>query len=654
MSSVVFASIIALLGFMTSEARSQEGFWGAAPLSEAFLEYASQSPELRGEYGHAPSPIDLSHLRDSNYSSYLRGRTASKLPVSYDMRTAGLVTPVRNQEGFDSCWAFSALASMESVHLKRTGKKLDLSEMHLYWYAFNNQPGHDKIGTGGRPGGGWDNTAVSTMARWSGPAYEDAAPYGPYPSGPYDSYDNALYLSDAFFLNLQFAENMPQPTNDVRKQLIMEYGGISAGCYIGSRSRYYNEESHAWNYTGDRKANHSVLVIGWDDDYPADNFSELPQNNGAWLAKNSWGSSFGEDGFYWISYEDKSLSDGVVFVGDDPADYDNNYGYDDLGWCGSVSAGGDKSGWMANIFTASASGERLQAVSFYTTASDASYELFIYTNLRQGGGPSGGTLAYSSSGVESFAGYHTVKLSSPVALNENEPYSVVLRMSTPTFDYPIAVEMPVRYFSTQAVANRGESFVSSDGIRWSDAIDIAPVKWSAPYANACLRAFTSVPDPSIVTLALSDDVGNSDNWYAVIVDLGTSARVRVYSRIISDIIPSDIYVHTEGLSSTQWWIGDLEGTEVSANSTEDRPKYLVIEGGATNLKSARESSIGMISYKMGGIYRRQFSDMSIPIETLPGETNSTEGGGGCDLGWRAWALMLACGFVASARRMRKV
>lgn len=50
-----------------------------------------------------------------------------------------------------------------------------------------------------------------------------------------------------------------------------------------------------------------LFAVGWDDNYSKDNFIKKPTQDGAWLVKNSWGTNNVENGFYWISYEDKSL-----------------------------------------------------------------------------------------------------------------------------------------------------------------------------------------------------------------------------------------------------------------------------------------------------------------------------------------------------------
>ena len=56
-------------------------------------------------------------------------------------------------------------------------------------------------------------------------------------------------------------------------------------------------------------SNHAVTLVGWDDSFPAENWPEgrRPPADGAWIAKNSWGRDWGNDGFFLLSYYDKTI-----------------------------------------------------------------------------------------------------------------------------------------------------------------------------------------------------------------------------------------------------------------------------------------------------------------------------------------------------------
>ena len=51
---------------------------------------------------------------------------------------------------------------------------------------------------------------------------------------------------------------------------------------------------------GSEKPNHDVVIIGWDDNYPQENFTTHPEGDGAFICKNSWGEEFGEDGYFLV------------------------------------------------------------------------------------------------------------------------------------------------------------------------------------------------------------------------------------------------------------------------------------------------------------------------------------------------------------------
>ena len=81
-------------------------------------------------------------------------------PVSYDLRTLGLVTPVKHQGNCGSCWTFGTYASLESSILKTGGSTQDFSENHL-----KNYHGFDF----GPCDGGLDIMSLAYFSRGDGP-----------------------------------------------------------------------------------------------------------------------------------------------------------------------------------------------------------------------------------------------------------------------------------------------------------------------------------------------------------------------------------------------------------------------------------------------------------------------------------------------------
>ncbi|MFC2594061.1 MAG: lectin like domain-containing protein, partial [Fretibacterium sp.] len=482
--------------------------WGqSAPLSPEFLRWREEAARGRDRTsgpaerptGYIPSPVDLSHLDGADYSRFLDRRSdrGDALPVSYDLRAEGRVTPVRDQGPFGTCWSFAAIGAAESSCLtQKFGGTPDLSEMHLAWFTYR-EPGKGFTVTD-RQGniilsptssdvlnrGGNNFKSAATLARWTGAVSEDSLPYKTVPDKPASDYPNRLHLRDVFYLG----RDRKKPDDAVWKTLIREYGAISIA-YCDAPQYYTSGGVSFYNSNSSDRANHQVLAVGWDDNYPKDKFKEpKPAKDGAWLVKNSWGKGFGKDGYFWISYEDKTLEDGAVYRVA-PADPSmRRYGYDDLGWCSSIRLGEKGKGWMANVFTAKGD-ETLKAVSFYTTAANARCTLRVYRLGAASGTPVSGTLVYAVDGEFPFAGYHTVDLTAPVPLETGERFSVVLRMETPGYQFPLAVEVKVKGYSDNAVCNPGESYFSGDGVNWEDGFKEG--------INACIKAFTRVTAPAL-------------------------------------------------------------------------------------------------------------------------------------------------------------
>ena len=302
-----------------------------APFNPQFVEHLKamaqgQSPTVmtRDGYwlGHLPGPLDLSHLAGQAGARL----TNTSLPSSYDLRTYGRVTAVRNQSTCGSCWTFATFGSLESDLL--TGESRDLSENNL-----KNLHGFDWTPCAGGNG----NMSMAYLTRWDGPINESDDSYratdaNTSPAGltPQKHVQNVLIL----------AGRGSALTNDALKTAVMTYGAIHTSMTWDDAA--YNAGSAAYYYSGSASLNHDVTLVGWDDNYSATNFKTAPAGDGAFLIKNSWGSSWGQSGYFWISYYDSkyALAAGTlsyVWMGSETtANYTRQYSYDPLGWVSSL------------------------------------------------------------------------------------------------------------------------------------------------------------------------------------------------------------------------------------------------------------------------------------------------------------------------------
>ena len=113
----------------------------AAPVNPEFLQWEREQaekkaqPHRRGEgdeeeaFGLIPTMFDMGYLTDLN-ENVVQG-VGEEYPERYDMREEGLLTPIKSQGGYGTCWAFAAMGAMESWIKKSEGVTLDLSENHL-------------------------------------------------------------------------------------------------------------------------------------------------------------------------------------------------------------------------------------------------------------------------------------------------------------------------------------------------------------------------------------------------------------------------------------------------------------------------------------------------------------------------------------------
>ena len=458
--------------------------------------------------GGVPPPVSMSHLKgpfivhDTGSSTpYTMSAPTGGAAPSYDLRTTGKVTSVKNQLTSGTCWAFATYGALESYLLP--GETWDLSENNMKNLLSKDYPeGYDR----GSEGGGhlWMSTAY--LSRWSGPISEADDPFNP--SSPLSPTDKSVrkHVQNVYFV----PERTSSTDNTNIKNAIETYGGVATSLrwegYSDISSIYWNETSNSYYYMGSNGLNHYVTIVGWDDTYDKSKFSTVPPGNGAFIIKNSWGSGFGENGYFYVSYYDTIVGKyNGVFTAEPPTNYNKIYQYDPLGMVEQFWVGSLKSGWMDNVFTSTRT-ETLSAVSFYTTDTNTAYEVYVYKNPNSGPVKNSSGAAGSSSGTFGNAGYHTVTVSPGIPLTSGDTFSVAVKLTNPTYDYWAAVEYystdPV-YNSSKATASAEQSYYSTGGTSWTDLTTVIPK------SNFCIKAFTIEAGNSTSKIGVSNGAG----WY---------------------------------------------------------------------------------------------------------------------------------------------
>lgn len=440
------------------------------------------------------------------------------MPASYDPRVNGLVTSAKNQGNTDTCWAFATIGAIEqsAIFTGLAGENADYSENHMAYFFYHRETDpmggtegdYNETASGKNylSNGGNLMMAAFELASWSGVVKESISPFSGSISTVLPEYN---YYSDLKAKNIYFVGmNEDESINaEAVKEAIESYG--AAAVMYGHASRYYNPDTAAY-YNNTTNINHAVTLVGWDDTYRKENFPEAlqPEQDGAFIAKNSFGSSWGEEGFFYISYEDKSLYLPVAYEMMKAEDYDNNYQYDGSAslnyW--TIPSGGQ----VGNIFTVKEDekgyGQNLRAVQISLKSADVNYSIQVYKNITEAANPASGTpaLAEPVTGATSMAGVYTIDLGQDVFVGSGETYGVVVTLtSNDGGRISVFGEMSgsAGWLSWTANTKQGQSFYRSTTARdWTDVSSLPVTQnGSTVYRQVAMRLKALTNNTTIVT-----------------------------------------------------------------------------------------------------------------------------------------------------------
>ncbi|MBQ3151615.1 MAG: InlB B-repeat-containing protein [Clostridia bacterium] len=484
------------------------------PTASLFMATAAQSDSL------TPYRIVIERDSDGNllpeYTVDSRGNivetdmspsvsSAASLPDSFDLREYNYVTPVKNQAGAGSCWAFAAISSLESSMIKqgyKTASTADYSEAHLSWFGKRQRsadPSDPTYGEGEQVSnpfisGGYWLDASNTLMRGSGLQLEANAPWTETQSESVMLSTMTQPESDRYacYARLFQTQNVYDKSIDTAKNLLMSNGNLELSYYHDDTG--FNSYNACYYQNKTNSSNHAVAVIGWNDNYSRNSFnsSMRPTKDGAWLVKGSWGNSFGSNGYYWISYYDTSVHDILSYVAAPVDIYDNIYQYD--GAPSLTYFSGTRTIATANRFK-SQRDEMLTHVGFFhhhQKPVNLTVEVYIsnsgYAPTTSTDPAKNMTLVSSAttSVSNSYAGYYTIRLNNPVKLYKNDYFTVKITVTDPEGGTVNAMMEGYNYSDYVFSSNRGESFMLVNS-KWYDCYNISGTN----YHNVPIKAFTS-------------------------------------------------------------------------------------------------------------------------------------------------------------------
>lgn len=218
--------------------------------------------------------------------------------ATYNNITGDWTTPPKNQGPCGSCWDFAAMGALEAViniRAKNPDYDIDLSEQYLLSCP---------VSSGGCSG--WNAYwAYSYLLNHGGAIPEECFPYYANDNIPCDA--KCEDWRDHLFPITDFG-TMRNPERDEIKSVLLSSGPVVAemavygdfGSYDGGVYEHPGEEPVS-------AINHQVVIVGYDDTL------------NCWICKNSWGTEWGENGFFRIAYGDCQIEHFIIYVDFSPA-----------------------------------------------------------------------------------------------------------------------------------------------------------------------------------------------------------------------------------------------------------------------------------------------------------------------------------------------
>ena len=461
-------------------------------MSDEYKEWLALPEEKRNEIAMPYYCKDFSKNKIKNSlpsykNSFDLEVESNEIPSSFDLRNVdgnNYVTSVKNQKQTGTCEAHAGLSVIESNILFNYNKTYDFSELHLSYMSSYNyfSDGVNNEGQRNAVAGASVNFAKigSYLTKLKGPILESEFPFDDYYDtsvGTAQNYNvKTISLSDLNNKNTIADVNniiwfdFDSCTTDALKTIkkyIMENGAIDA--YYYSDAAYTNGSYLFHNGTED--INHAISIIGWNDAISKTKFKNgvQPENDGAFIIKNSWGTLSGDNGYYYISYEDTNICKSITGYNDVDFDIENNvYYYDQLGhWSGYGYGNSEYTAWAANKFLKKTNNIEFLKEITIGTRYNTDYELYIsYADDNNEIDLDKRELI--GTGNINHSGYGTHKFDEPVLIDRD--FSIIVKYTSvdKVDGWPIAVQDSSISGYENTALNKNQSFVSLTGTDWYD------------------------------------------------------------------------------------------------------------------------------------------------------------------------------------------
>ena len=425
----------------------------------------------------------------------------------YDPRENNYTTPVEDQEDFQLCWMYATTGAIEQHASLKYGSKFNISEKHGALTQSNRIIPTELNCNYGYYNNDYDvrstvSQALQYFTNWNEPIFNNNSIH--WQSSVLES---SYQFSDSFNLfndyDFQNANSILNVTDSVYlhydlstiKNSIISYGGAIASINYDSTllCKHENNNNAYFNSSTETTPCHTVVIVGWDDNYPVSNFNKpdhTPQNNGAWLIRNSKST---DDNYFWLSYEEGSLlhpySKKIAITNIQKSNQSEkmlSYDYKPIVTNTDSTDYTNDTVYFCNVYNTSDylnNYNEITKVMMYLKSTGCTYQIRVVPLSDEDNLPTDiDNYSVLATGNCNFEGYITEELDYPVDITNADKCAIIIKLTPSSSDsiiyYPY--EVPTSQFHIN------ESFLgieSNNGISWNDC------KTDVPYirGNLCIR-----------------------------------------------------------------------------------------------------------------------------------------------------------------------
>ena len=525
--------------------------------------------------------------------------TFSQFDTSYDLRNYGLITSVKNQGNTcGACWAFASCASIESSWLKQSYGTYDLSEDNLLdCHNFDPNPCD------------WGNFYFTqALLSMHGGIYSETQ--DPYTPALQNCPSSMTYppIPLAYVEEVRFIEG----SKDIIKQTLLDYGAVASTMFFRNIPANYDAVNFKYYDSSitidDEPYAHCVTIVGWDDNMT---FTGAP-GNGGWIIKDSFGTSWADNGYFYCSYyDDGILTTNAIFPTkkDIPPTVNGSFVYyhDEFGWVDNYGFSSKEAyalvKYTISSFSGNVSPQQIKRIGTYavtdnTTISIEVYETFSSNTLSN--------LVATATINCPTKGFYTVPLSLKSQTVNSTLYIKAKYVCKTGTTKPIPIEKTETGSSSGFTASSNSCWVSNNGNAWTQ------IGQGTSYDfDACIKMYTENASLSeIAPLATSacegDDIAINSigSWPADSVQW-------FINNIYKSNFPNDHFIPVQSGDieiKLITWLGDNKDTDLDTIQVNTLPLKPTITQNENVLKSSSAFS-----------YQWLYNDLA----PIPDETNQT-------------------------------